>query len=319
MNMSEKARGERPAISVSGLTKRYGKSQVLCGVDFEIAPGEVFCLLGSNGAGKTTIINILATLLRADSGTAQICGFDVNRQAREVRRHFSLTGQYAAVDELLTARENLIMAGRLFHIQNSHQKADELLERFGLAADAHKKVAAYSGGMRRRLDIAMSLTGSPEIIFLDEPTTGLDPQNRLELWRIVRELCASGITIFLTTQYLEEAERLADTIAILHNGRIVRSGTPDELKSLSTGSNLTFSFGRPAAFAAARQQLAGYKCNADEGALTLTVRTDGSMAAVAELIGRLAGIEVAQMEQSRASLEDVFLQLVAGGEDRTHE
>lgn len=175
-------------ILVRGLAKSYGKKKVLENVDFEIPTGSVFCLLGSNGAGKTTIINILSTLLKPDSGEARICSFDVVKQAAEARRHFSLTGQFAAVDELLTGRENLIMAARLFHRPNPKQKSDELLERFGLTSEANKKVSAYSGGMRRRLDIAMSLTASPEVIFLDEPTTGLDPQNRLELWRMAMSL-----------------------------------------------------------------------------------------------------------------------------------
>lgn len=307
------------AVCVHGLTKSYGRTQVLKGVDFEINEGSVFCLLGSNGAGKTTIIHILATLLKPDGGEASICGYDIVREAKEVRRHFSLTGQYAAVDELLTARENLIMIGRLFHIPCPKQKADGLLARFRLTADANKKVSAYSGGMRRRLDIAMSLTSNPEIIFLDEPTTGLDPQNRLELWRIIRELAHSGVTIFLTTQYLEEAERLADTIAILDGGRIVKLGTPDELKSLNAGSNLIFYFATSGDLSSAKQCLDGYSCVADENTLALSVGTDGDVAVVTEIIGRLSGVDVAQMEQKRASLEDIFLQVVGNQEGRSDE
>ncbi|MDR1321325.1 MAG: ATP-binding cassette domain-containing protein [Gracilibacteraceae bacterium] len=298
------------AVSVRGLTKNYGKSQVLKGVDFEIPKGSVFCLLGSNGAGKTTIIHILTTRLKPNAGEARICGYDAVKQPAKARRHFSLTGQYAAVDELLTARENLIMIGRLFHIQNPKQKADELLRRFGLTADAHKAVSAYSGGMRRRLDIAMSLTADPEIIFLDEPTTGLDPQNRLEMWQIVRELTKSGITIFLTTQYLDEAERLADTIAILNDGKIVKQGTPEGLKSLIVGSSLVLYFETAADLAKAKERLDGSSLSADNDALTLSITTDGRMKAVAEIIDRLSDLSVTQMEQKRASIEDVFLQLV---------
>jgi ABC-2 type transport system ATP-binding protein len=297
-------------VSVRGLTKSYGKAQILKGVDFEIPKGSVFCLLGSNGAGKTTIIHILTTLLKPNAGEAWICGYDVMRQSAEVRRHFSLTGQYAAVDELLTARENLIMIGRLFHVQNPKQKADELLVRFGLTADAHKVVSAYSGGMRRRLDIAMSLTANPEIIFLDEPTTGLDPQNRLEMWRIVRELTKSGITIFLTTQYLDEAERLADTIAILNDGKIVKQGTPEELKSLIAGSSLVLYFETSTDLSKAKERLAGFSLSADNDVLTLSLTTDGNMSATADILNRLSDLTVTQMEQKRASIEDVFLQFV---------
>ena len=303
--------GEEAAVFARGLTKGYGKSEVLKGVDLEIPHGSVFCLLGPNGAGKTTVISILATLLRPDGGEARICGYDVVRQAAEARRHFSLTGQYAAVDELLTARENLVMIGRLFHIQDPKRKADELLEQFGLTADAHKVVSAYSGGMRRRLDIAMSLTADPEVIFLDEPTTGLDPQSRLETWGTVRELADGGTTVFLTTQYLDEAERLADTIAILNGGKIAEQGTPEELRSLVARSSLVLSFATPADCLAATERLAGYAFSV-EHTVALSVATDGSMAATMDVLERLSGLNVAQMEQKRASIEDVFLEFVAG-------
>lgn len=205
---------------------------MLRGVDFDVARGSIFALLGSNGAGKTTVVRILATLLKADAGTAVVDGLDVATQASEVRERFSLTGQFAAVDEILTERENLVLIARLRHLDDPGTIADDLLERFSLTAAAARKVSTYSGGMRRRLDIAMSLIGSPPVIFLDEPTTGLDPQARIEVWQAVRELADGGTTVLLTTQYLEEAEQLADRIAILHKGRIIVNGTLAELKRL---------------------------------------------------------------------------------------
>jgi ABC-2 type transport system ATP-binding protein len=221
-----------PAIQVSGLRKSYGKLQVLKGVDFAVAPGSIFALLGSNGAGKTTVVRILTTLLKPDSGTARVGGFDVASQPARVRETFSLTGQSAAVDEILTGRENLIMLAKLRQVKNPRQVADDLLQRFGLAEAAGRRVSAYSGGMRRRLDIAMSLIGDPSIIFLDEPTTGLDPEARIEVWQEIQSLAHSGTTVLLTTQYLEEAEKLADRIAILHQGTIIVSGTLAELRKL---------------------------------------------------------------------------------------
>ena len=221
-----------PAIEVHGLEKSFPKLPVLGGVDFSVAPGSVFALLGSNGAGKTTVVKILSTLLRPDVGTASVNGFDVARQAAEVRQSISLTGQFAAVDEILTGRENLVLVARLRHLPDPGAVADDLLARFALTDAAGRRVATYSGGMRRRLDIAMSLIGDPPVIFLDEPTTGLDPESRLEVWRAVRELTGRGTTVLLTTQYLDEAEHLADRIAILHEGRIIVNGTLAELKQL---------------------------------------------------------------------------------------
>ena len=220
------------AIRVKGLQKSYDKFQVLKGVDFTVEKGCIFALLGSNGAGKTTIVKILTTLLKQDSGTAAVNGFDVASRPDQVRQSISLTGQFAAVDEILTGRENLIMVARLRHLKDSRQVADDLLNRFGLADAADRRVSTYSGGMRRRLDIAMSLVGKPQVIFLDEPTTGLDPEARLEVWKTVKELANNGTTVFLTTQYLEEAEQLADRIAILHEGRIIANGTLADLKKL---------------------------------------------------------------------------------------
>ncbi len=220
------------AIHVQGFEKSYKELQVLRGVDFDVARGSIFALLGANGAGKTTVIRILATLLRADAGTASVSGFDVATQAEDVREAISLTGQFAAVDEVLSGRENLVLVARLRHLQNPGTIADDLLDRFSLTEAAMRKVAEYSGGMRRRLDIAMSLIGNPPVIFLDEPTAGLDPQARIEVWQAVKELAEAGTTVLLTTQHLDEAEQLADRIAILHGGRIIVNGTLSELKQL---------------------------------------------------------------------------------------
>jgi ABC-2 type transport system ATP-binding protein len=223
---------EEPAITVRGLEKSFKQLSVLRGVDIEVARGSIFALLGSNGAGKTTVVRILSTLLKADGGAARVNGFDVAAQPAEVRESISLTGQFAAVDEILTGRENLILIARLRHLKGPAAIADELLRRFSLTEAGSRRVATYSGGMRRRLDIAMSLIGDPPVIFLDEPTTGLDPEARLEVWAAVRELAAGGTTVLLTTQYLDEAEQLADRIAILHEGRIIVNGTLHELKQL---------------------------------------------------------------------------------------
>ncbi|MFC5822429.1 ABC transporter ATP-binding protein [Nonomuraea insulae] len=220
------------AIHVHGLEKSYKELRVLRGVDFEVARGSIFALLGSNGAGKTTVVKILSTLLKADAGTASVNGLDVATQAADVRESISLTGQFAAVDEILSGRENLVLIARLRHLKEPGKVADDLLTRFSLTDAGARKVSTYSGGMRRRLDIAMSLIGDPPVIFLDEPTTGLDPQGRIEVWQAVKELADQGTTVLLTTQYLDEAEQLADRIAILHQGRIIVNGTLDELKQL---------------------------------------------------------------------------------------
>jgi ABC-2 type transport system ATP-binding protein len=221
-----------PAIHVQGLEKSYKELEVLRGVDFDVAPGSIFALLGSNGAGKTTVVKILSTLLKADAGTVGVNGFDVATQAADVRESISLTGQSAAVDEILTGRENLVLIARLRHLENPGAIADTLLARFSLTEAGGRRTAEYSGGMRRRLDIAMSLIGNPPLIFFDEPTAGLDPHARVEVWRTVKELAGHGTTVLLTTQYLEEAEHLADRIAILHEGRIIVNGTLTELKQL---------------------------------------------------------------------------------------
>jgi ABC-2 type transport system ATP-binding protein len=220
------------ALQVRGLRKSYDQLQVLKGVDFDVARGSIFALLGSNGAGKTTVVRILTTLLKPDSGTASVDGFEVVSQPARVRESVSLTGQFAAVDEILTGRENLILIARLRHVKSAGTVADDLLGRFGLADAAERRVSTYSGGMRRRLDIAMSLIGNPRIIFLDEPTTGLDPEGRIEVWKVIQNLADSGTTVLLTTQYLDEAEKLADRIAILHEGTIIVSGTLEDLRRL---------------------------------------------------------------------------------------
>jgi ABC-2 type transport system ATP-binding protein len=220
------------AIHVRSLEKSYKELEVLRGVEFDVERGSIFALLGSNGAGKTTVVKILSTLLKPDAGEARVDGFDIAAQPANVRESISLTGQFAAVDEVLSGRENLILVARLRHLDDPGAIADDLLERFSLTDAAARKVSTYSGGMRRRLDIAMSLIGNPSVVFLDEPTTGLDPQARIEVWRVVKELAGHGTTVLLTTQYLDEAEHLADRIGILHQGRIIVNGTLGELKHL---------------------------------------------------------------------------------------
>jgi len=233
-------RDREPAIRVQGLEKSYKDLHVLRGVDLEVASGSVFALLGCNGAGKTTIVRILSTLLRPDAGTVTVHGFDLTTDALRVRESISLTGQFAAVDQILTGRENLILVARLRHLNNPGKIADDLLARFSLTEAGGRKAATYSGGMRRRLDIAMSLIGNPPIIFLDEPTTGLDPQARIEVWQTIKQLAKGGTTVLLTTQYLDEAEQLADRIAILHKGTIIQNGTLTELKQLLPAAKVEY-------------------------------------------------------------------------------
>ena len=228
------------AIRVQGLEKSFKDVHVLRGVNFDVAGGSIFALLGSNGAGKTTVIKILSTLLAKDAGSAEVAGFDISTQPQSVRESISLTGQFAAVDEILTGRENLVLIAQLRHLKNPAKIADGLLARFSLTEAGGRRAGTYSGGMRRRLDIAMSLIGNPPVIFLDEPTTGLDPQARLEVWQTVKELAAGGTTVLLTTQYLDEAEQLADRIAILHQGRIIVNGTLAELKQLLPAAKVEY-------------------------------------------------------------------------------
>ncbi|HXR49706.1 MAG TPA: ATP-binding cassette domain-containing protein [Verrucomicrobiae bacterium] len=299
------------AVQVKDLHKSFKTNKVLKGVNFEVAKGTIFALLGSNGAGKTTTINILTTLLPADQGTAVVNGFDVAKQPARVRASLSLTGQFAAVDDVLTGRENLILIADMRHAGNSAEIASALLKKFDLVDAADRRVQTYSGGMRRRLDIAMSLIGNPPIIFLDEPTTGLDPQARTAMWQTIRTLANSGTTILLTTQYLDEADELADTIALLHQGVIVASGTPDELKKLVPGGLVTLSFHNKAQLEAATEVLADYKIT-DSKDLTLTLAIGESIQALTNLFIHLrdAHIEPADFAQKNPSLDDVFFKIV---------
>lgn len=297
-------------ISIRKLRKSYKKVEVLKGVDLDIQKGSVFCLLGSNGAGKTTMVKILSTLIKADGGEAWLSGYDVGKHPEKVRSVISLTGQYAAVDGLLTARENLRLIGRLYHVEQPVSKADELLERFNLMGAADRPVSTLSGGMRRRLDIAMSLIGKPEIIFLDEPTTGLDPQSRIEMWKVIRNLLESGVTVFLTTQYIDEADQLADHIAMLHKGTIIAEGTPKELKAALAGGTILLGFSKEESYEAAQAQLHNFHYADHPESLTLSVATDGSVKQLTRLLTDLAEVDIAFLEQKQASLEEVFLTLV---------
>jgi ABC-2 type transport system ATP-binding protein len=301
------------AVEAHGLTKSFRDLPVLEGLTLEIARGSVFALLGPNGAGKTTTVRILATLLDADGGEARVAGFDVRRERSAVRRRISLTGQYVAVDDLQTGEENLRTIGRLagLGVRASKRRADELLDRFGLTEAAARRVGTYSGGMRRRLDLAASLVTEPEVVFLDEPTTGLDPAGRLELERVVTELAGAGVTVFLTTQYLEEADRLADRIAVLDAGRIVAEGTADELKRRVAEDRLRLRLRPEAPFATVLERLDGRVLEADPAELTLALRTDGSANDVRALLDALDPdrTAVAEFAIQKATLDDVFLAL----------
>ncbi len=299
------------AIEVHDLQKSFKKVDVLKGVNLEVKKGSIFALLGSNGAGKTTTINILTTLIKADGGSAMVDGIDVAKQPSKIRERISLTGQFAAVDNRLTARENLKLIGDLRHAKDPLKVAAELLAKFNLSDAADRRVATFSGGMRRRLDIAMSLIGKPSVIFLDEPTTGLDPEARSDMWQTIRGLASGGTTVFLTTQYLEEADQLADTIAVLHQGKIVATGTASELKKLVTGSHITFSFVSEDECNVAKTALASHYQVTANDAVTLSIATNGSTAQVAQLFIQLrdAHIEPAEFSQVSPTLDDVFLKL----------
>lgn len=303
---------QHTAITVTDLKKSYKKVEVLRGVSFTVKRGSIFALLGSNGAGKTTTINILTTLLNADSGATAIDGYDTAKQAQDVRNRISLTGQFAAVDDILTARENLELIGDLRHVADSKKTAQDLLKKFDLEDAADRRVQTFSGGMRRRLDIAMSLIGDPSIIFFDEPTTGLDPQSRNGMWETIKSLADSGTTIFLTTQYLEEADQLADKIAILHNGTIVAEGTATELKKLLPHGQIELKLQSEGQLHKAAKLLKSYEAVQDESALSLTITTDGSVAGLTRLLTTLeqANIDIAEFAQKAPSLDDVFLKIV---------
>jgi ABC-2 type transport system ATP-binding protein len=299
------------AIAVSGLRKTYGDKIVLDGIDLDVSAGTVYALLGPNGAGKTTTVNVLTTLIKADAGTARVAGHDVATEAKAVRAVIGVTGQFAAVDDLLTGRENLQMMADLHHLRADEGKrvVTSLLERFDLAESAQKMAATYSGGMRRKLDLAMTLVTRPQIIFLDEPTTGLDPRSRRMMWDIVRELVADGVTVFLTTQYLEEADQLADRIAVLDQGRLVAEGTPAELKRQVPGSHVRLRFSDAAALDAAARILTG--STRDDEDLTLQVPGDGGVKSLRALLNRLDehSIDVEEFSVHTPDLDDVFLSL----------
>jgi ABC-2 type transport system ATP-binding protein len=308
------------AVEATGLEKSYGAVKVLAGVDLRVQRGSVFALLGPNGAGKTTTVRILATLIRADAGQARVAGFDVVRDRRRVRESISLTGQYAAVDELQSGEENLRMMGRLSRLPRSRarRRARELLERFDLADAGDRRVATYSGGMRRRLDLAASLVADPAVLFLDEPTTGLDPRGRQAMWQVVGDLAGSGVTVFLTTQYLEEADRLADRIAVIDGGRVVADGTATQLKQRIAEQRLDLVVADAVAFQDVAGLLGERAVRRDAGRLTIGVATDGSAAHVRALLdevdpGRRA---VRRFAVHTATLDDVFLALTDHGAGR---
>jgi ABC-2 type transport system ATP-binding protein len=295
------------AIAVSGLRKAYGDKIVLDGIDLEVQAGTVFALLGPNGAGKTTTVNVLTTLMKADGGTVRVAGHDIATEAKAVRAAIGVTGQFAAVDDLLTGQENLRL---MVDLQGGDkQVVGELLERFELVESAQKPVSTYSGGMRRKLDLAMTLVGNPRIIFLDEPTTGLDPRSRRTMWTIVRELVADGVTIFLTTQYLEEADQLADRIAVLDQGRLVAQGTADELKRQIPGTHVRLRFTTAAELDAAARVLTG--ATRDDEALALRVPSDGGTKSLRAVLDRLDEYSLSADEFSvhTPDLDDVFLAL----------
>jgi ABC-2 type transport system ATP-binding protein len=299
------------AIAASGLRKAYGNKTVLDGIDLDVRTGTVFSLLGPNGAGKTTTVNVLTTLIKADGGTVRVAGHDVATEAKVVRSVIGVTGQFAAVDELLTGRENLQLMADLHHLRADEGKrvVTSLLERFELADSAQKMSATYSGGMRRKLDLAMTLVTRPQIIFLDEPTTGLDPRSRRTMWNIVRELVTDGVTVFLTTQNLEEADQLAHQVAVLDQGHLVAQGTPDELKRLIPGSHVRLRFSDVGSLDAAARVLNG--STADDAALTLRVPSDGGVKSLRALLDRLDehSIEVEEFSVHTPDLDDVFLAL----------
>jgi ABC-2 type transport system ATP-binding protein len=304
-------------IEAKSLRKSYKNVAVLKDVSFRVPKGTVFALLGSNGAGKTTTINILTTLIKADGGTATVAGHDVATRPHKVRDEISLTGQFAAVDYRLTGRENLTLIADLRHVGDSAATAVDLLRRFGLEEAADRAASTYSGGMRRRLDIAMSLIGSPSVIFLDEPTSGFDPEARTEMWRTIRRLAQGGTTVFLTTQYLEEADELADTIAVLHNGSIVASGTAGELKKLVPGGLIELTFHDEVMRDAAAKALGRSFPHTEAQGATLTIATDGTVADVAGVfIGlRDARIEPTEFSQEVATLDDVFLKITGASQE----
>ncbi|WP_425833552.1 ATP-binding cassette domain-containing protein [Streptomyces fractus] len=305
------------AVSTVGLRKSYGDKTVLDGIDLSIPAGSVFALLGPNGAGKTTTVRILSTLIDADGGQAQVAGHDVAGSPDGVRAAIGVTGQFAALDDLLTAEENLLLMADLLRLgkREGRKRTKELLERFGIADVAKNRAATFSGGMRRRLDLAMTLVGDPEVIFLDEPTTGLDPRSRRTMWETVRNLVAGGVTVFLTTQYLEEADQLADRVAVLDGGRIVAEGTADELKAQIPGSHVRLRFNDWSEYERAAEAFPGSARDDEE--LALRIAGDGDLAALRGLFDRLdaAGVHAADFSVHTPDLDDVFLALTGDGTD----
>jgi ABC-2 type transport system ATP-binding protein len=309
-----------PAISATGLRKSFGDKVVLDGIDLDVAEGTVFALLGPNGAGKTTTVHILSTLIGADGGEVRVAGHDVARDPDPVRAAIGVTGQFSAVDKLLTGEENLLLMADLRHLgrPEGRRRAAELLEQFDLAEAGKKPASTYSGGMARRLDLAMTLVGDPRIIFLDEPTAGLDPRSRRTMWQIIRDLVAGGVTIFLTTQYLEEADELADRIALLDQGKLVAEGTPDQLKRRIPGGHIRLQFAHADGLEAAARILG--QVVRDDEALTLQVPSDGSVKSLQALLDQLNGaaIEVSELSIHTPDLDDVFLTLT-GQPDKERE
>ncbi|MER5550311.1 ATP-binding cassette domain-containing protein [Streptomyces sp. NPDC002793] len=315
MPMSKKGDGPQSpaAVSAVGLRKSYGDKTVLDGIDLHIPAGSVFALLGPNGAGKTTAVKILSTLISADGGQAQVAGHDLVAAPQAVRAAIGVTGQFSAVDGLITGEENMLLMADLNHLSRGEGKrvTAELLERFDLVDAAKKPAAGYSGGMKRRLDIAMTLVGNPKIIFLDEPTTGLDPRSRHTMWTIIRQLVATGVTVFLTTQYLEEADELADRIAVLDNGKIAAQGTAEELKRMIPGGHIRLRFTDPDTYRDAASTL--HEATADDDALALQIPSDGSQRELRSILDWLdsAGIEADELTVHTPDLDDVFFALTS--------
>jgi ABC-2 type transport system ATP-binding protein len=310
----------RSAIAVAGLRKSFGDKVVLDGIDLQVAEGTIFALLGPNGAGKTTMVQILSTLIGADAGEVAVGGHDLAQEPDAVRAVIGVTGQFSAVDQLLTGEENLLLMADLRHLDRAEgrRRAAKLLDRFDLVEAARKPAGTYSGGMRRRLDLAMTLVGDPRIIFLDEPTAGLDPRSRRTMWQLIRDLVAGGVTVLLTTQYLEEADELADRIALLDHGRLVAEGTPDQLKRRIPGGHIRLQFAHPDDLAAAAHAVG--EATRDNEALTLQVPSDGDVKSLRALLERLgdASIEVAGLSIHTPDLDDVFLTLT-GQPDKEKE